>query len=165
MNPFEEILLPVDFSPVCVEVGRYAVALAGHFHSRITLLHVVLPFNPAWAAFGACPGLDEIYAHDREQARYRLNVFLEEELQNFEVNRVLMEGDPADAITCLAQRDKPGLIMMPTLGCGRFRRFVLGSITTKVLHDVPSPVWTSAHIINGAAPASDSPKVIVCAAI
>ena len=36
------------------------------------------------------------------------------------------------------------LIMMPTRGCGTFRRFLLGSVTAKVLHDAHCPVWTDA---------------------
>ena len=36
--------------------------------------------------------------------------------------------------------------MMPTHGYGPFRRFLLGSVTAKVLHDVKCPVWTSAHV-------------------
>jgi nucleotide-binding universal stress UspA family protein len=40
------------------------------------------------------------------------------------------------------------LIMMPTHGYGPFRRFLLGSVTAKVLHDAGCPVWTSAHLEN-----------------
>lgn len=35
---------------------------------------------------------------------------------------------------------------MPTRGCGRFRRFLLGSVTSKVLHDAACPVWTGVHM-------------------
>jgi nucleotide-binding universal stress UspA family protein len=38
------------------------------------------------------------------------------------------------------------LIVMPTHGYGPFRRFLLGSVTAKVLHDVEAPVWTGAHL-------------------
>src|SRR5437879_2915025 len=34
------------------------------------------------------------------------------------------------------------LVMMPTHGCGPMRRFLLGSVTAKVLHDVSTAVWT-----------------------
>jgi Universal stress protein family len=36
--------------------------------------------------------------------------------------------------------------MMPTRGSGRFRAFVLGSVTAKVLNDAECPVWTDAHM-------------------
>jgi len=36
--------------------------------------------------------------------------------------------------------------MMPTHGLGGFRRFLLGSVTAKVLHDADCPVWTGVHL-------------------
>ena len=35
---------------------------------------------------------------------------------------------------------------MPTHGYGPFRRFLLGSVTAKVLHDAICPVWTGPHM-------------------
>jgi len=56
------------------------------------------------------------------------------------------EGDPARAIIEYTENEKVDLIMMPTHGYGPFRRFLLGSVTAKVLHDVKCAVWTSAHV-------------------
>jgi len=39
--------------------------------------------------------------------------------------------------------------MMPTHGRGTFRRFLLGSITAKVIHDATVPVLTGAHLEAG----------------
>ena len=36
--------------------------------------------------------------------------------------------------------------MMLTHDYGPFRRFLLGSVTAKILHDAACPVWTSAHL-------------------
>jgi len=38
-----KILLPVAFSERCRGAARYAAAPACHFHSELTLLHVVVP--------------------------------------------------------------------------------------------------------------------------
>jgi len=35
---------------------------------------------------------------------------------------------------------------MATHGYGPFRRFLLGSVTAKVLHDAACPVWTGPHL-------------------
>ena len=35
---------------------------------------------------------------------------------------------------------------MPTHGLGKLRRFILGSVTAKVLHDLEAPVLTGAHV-------------------
>ena len=38
------------------------------------------------------------------------------------------------------------LIVMSTHGHGAFYRFLLGSVTAKVLHESQCPVWTGAHL-------------------
>jgi nucleotide-binding universal stress UspA family protein len=58
---------------------------------------------------------------------------------------MLLEGDPALTIVKTARAEKADLIAMPTHGYGAFRRFLLGSVTAKVLHDSDCPVWTGAH--------------------
>src|SRR5205814_747204 len=62
------------------------------------------------------------------------------------VRRVVFEGDPARDITAYAASEHCGLIVMPTHGYGPFRRFLLGSVTAKVLHDAICPVWTGPHM-------------------
>ncbi len=55
MRPLHEILLPADFSPASVWVARYAAGVARHFSSKIILLNVLPPLNPAFAVI---PKLD-----------------------------------------------------------------------------------------------------------
>jgi nucleotide-binding universal stress UspA family protein len=63
-----------------------------------------------------------------------------------------VEGDPAREICRLAKRLEVDLVVMPTHGHGPFRRFLLGSVTGKVLHDCACPVWTGAHLEQAAGP-------------
>jgi len=58
----------------------------------------------------------------------------------------LDEGDPATTIVDYANQEHFDLIMLPTHGLGDFRRFLLGSVTAKVLHDADCPVWTGVHM-------------------
>ena len=80
---------------------------------------------------------------------------------------LVLEGDPATAIVEKAHSERADLIVMATHGYGRFRRFILGSVTAKVLHDADCPVWTGAHM--PAAPAAEQAsqqapiKQVVCA--
>jgi nucleotide-binding universal stress UspA family protein len=57
-----------------------------------------------------------------------------------------MEGDPARTIVEYAHSENSDLIVMPTHGYGPFRRLLLGSVTSKVLHDADCPVWTGVHL-------------------
>jgi nucleotide-binding universal stress UspA family protein len=53
--------------------------------------------------------------------------------------------------------------VMPTHGHGRFRQLLLGSVTSKVLHDVACPVLTTAHSENLPSRAFTPIRAIVCA--
>jgi nucleotide-binding universal stress UspA family protein len=90
--------------------------------------------------------LSDIDSDRRADERSQLEAFLKEELASFKVTRVLAEGDPAHRITEYAHKHQVDLIAMPTHGYGLFRRFLLGSVTSKVLHDADCPVWTGVHL-------------------
>jgi nucleotide-binding universal stress UspA family protein len=164
MFPLTKILLPVDFSERCLGATRYAEALAAHFHGEITLLHVLEPLRYEFSTleFGGTV-MTELMATRAAQAQKQLASFLQEELESVRVNRVLLDGDPAQSIVSYAHDEKVNLIALPTHGYGPFRRFILGSVTAKVLHDADCPVWTGVHL-------EQAPKVdaiafrnIVCA--
>src|SRR5262249_40350522 len=55
------------------------------------------------------------------------------------------------------------LIMLPTHGYGPFRRFLLGSVTAKVLHDAECPVWTAAHMEDAPIMGHLACRKIICA--
>ena len=59
---------------------------------------------------------------------------------------MVVEGDAARSIDDYARENGRDLIMMPTHGYGLFRTLLLGSVTAKVLHDSPCPVWTGVHV-------------------
>lgn len=147
MPSLAKILLPVDFSGRCRGGARYVEALAARFGSEVTLLHVLPPPHYEFSALevgGAV--LTELYAARTAQVREDLDAHLKDELGQSNVKRVLLEGDPARKIVEYAHSEHVDLIVMPTHGYGPFRRFILGSVTAKVLHDADCPVWTGIHL-------------------
>lgn len=160
----EKILLPVDFSERCLGAARYAKALASHYGSEIIMLHVVEPIRYEFSAleFGGTV-LTDLAANRKLQAQRQLEGFLGDELAGVPLRRVMAEGDAAQKIIETAHSERVGLITLPTHGYGRFRRFILGSVTAKVLHDAQCPVWTGVHL-EGAPPATKiCLRAIVCA--
>ena len=140
-----KILLPVDFSERCAEAAHYAKALACRFHSDLTIAHVfelsdAIGIGPATAAY---PDWTE---QRREEMRRMLQEFHSEEFRNMAVRRLLLEGDVARSIVDFAHAETMDLVVMPTRGYGRFRRFIVGSVTGKVLHDADCPVLTGVHL-------------------
>ncbi|MEZ5400505.1 MAG: universal stress protein [Bryobacteraceae bacterium] len=140
----KKILFPVDFSPRCEGAIRYVDLMRRATGAEVTLLHVA---NLADYLFGVGEyggyGVDELYRERMAEARKKLDAFGG---LDFPAYRVLAEGDAGLRVVEYAHQKSMDLIMMPTHGRGPFRRFLLGSVTAKVLHDARCPVWTSAHI-------------------
>ena len=152
MPSFKHILFPIDFSEQNCGIAPYVICMATQHRARVTMLHVMeLPATayPEWSGYaGGWPA----YASSTDfqaivdERNQRIESFLKSEFQNIATTRLMHEGDPARLIVEYAEKDNVDLIMMPTHGYGPFRRFLLGSVTAKVLHDVKCPVWTSAHV-------------------
>jgi nucleotide-binding universal stress UspA family protein len=147
MLPLTKILLPVDFSDRSEGAAHYAKTLACRFKCDLTMLHVVQPFNNMmYGAEMGDIGLEDLQEKRRADAATKLNSFLADEFGSLPIKRLLVEGDPAQKIVELAHENKFDVIVLPTHGYGPFRRFILGSVTAKVLHDADCPVFTGVHI-------------------
>ena len=103
------------------------------------------------------------YANRVVEARTRLQSYLTQELDGVSVDRVVVEGDPALEIVGYAHKEHCNLVVMPTHGYGPFRRFILGSVTAKVLHDADCPVFTGSHMADSPPPEAISFRSILCA--
>jgi len=160
MDNIQHILFPFDFSAAGLRSVPYVRALANKLGAKITLLSVVAP---AWVE--PLPGMGPIVAEDPEEVRAKLAALLDrsltDELAGLQVVRTTVSGDPGLKIVEFAQNTSVDLIMMPTHGLGLFRSLLLGSVTSKVLHDAKCPVWTAAHTEKQHSP--DLPKVVLCA--
>lgn len=162
MSTIQHILFPIDFSPRSLAAAPFVEAMANRFRAKVTMLNVVEPIT--------YPGMDEpgvpIYVDPedlRSSAQTRLDRTLVEEFAGIPVTRIAEVGDPASAITEHAHKHAVDLIMMPTHGYGPFRRFLLGSVTAKVLHDARCPVWTGMHMEDPPMLEHLSSKSVLCA--
>lgn len=164
MLTFQKILFPIDFSLRCTQAAPYVAAIARKFKSEVTLLHAFGIYN-GFSYGPASP--TAVYAAYEELIRRRrgedLEAFCRENFAGLAVTRTLESGDAANRITQYADQHKMDLIIMPTHGHGAFRQLLLGSVTSKVLHDTRRPVWTTAH--SGTLAPSSFPEIrkIVCA--
>ena len=160
-----KILLPVDFSEQGDGAAQQAAALARHFHAGLILLHVNPIQVPALLSPSDFSGsIDTGWITALEaQGRKDLDTYHQADLAGLDVTKIVVTGDPAASIVELAHREKPDLIVMPTHGYGPFRRFLLGSVAAKVLHDVDVPVWTGAHLQKGSQPMWKRIGRVICA--
>lgn len=150
MIQLKKILAPVDFSEHARASVDYALNLAHHFDAKVILFHVVPP-SPYPVVMEGIPAPKELGGLDGElgkRLRKELDALAEEIAPHEDVEKVLEKGDPARKIQEFAVQKSVDLIVMSTRGYGPFRRFLLGSVTSKVLHDVECPVFTGAHLEN-----------------
>ena len=149
MFEMKKLLVPVDFSPRSEAAAKHAAAIATHFGAEILFLYAV-PHGPyehglfeaGFNAGAVWPAAEEIETAVAEQ----LTAFMDRTAPNAKRFAQVASGGAAEKIREAAEQEQVDLIIMPTHGYGPFRRFILGSVTAKVLHDVSFPVLTGAHV-------------------
>ena len=143
MKPFRSILFPVDFSDGATALAPCVKEMAQRFDASVTVFHA---FNLV-IDYVLAPSLDATYAPERTVIPYtpdfeelrdiqrkRLDAFALAQLSGVKYATRFEDGDPATLIESIAEREKADVIFMPTKGAGKFRRLLLGSVTSKVLH-------------------------------
>ena len=143
------ILAPFDFSERCRAAAQHAVVLAKHFDADLELIHAIPYSSFEYSAFEGGSYVGSAWPNEDD-----IRTRLDEEIEKIDApaeakarwKRTVVKGDPPRLIEGISEARPGPLIVMPTHGYGPFRRFVLGSVTAKVLHDVNYPVLTGAHL-------------------
>jgi nucleotide-binding universal stress UspA family protein len=139
--------VPVDFSRRSLGMVHYACKLGTRYNAEINLLNVIE--TPSYGVPGAgleLPAFEPVMPEWRTQHEARLDEFARKACPETQVTTMVVEGNPASKIVESACASGAGLVAMPTHGYGVFRRLLIGSVTSKVLHDVSCPVLTGVHL-------------------
>lgn len=140
---FRNILVPVDFSAQSTEALAHAMEIATLSHAEIELLHVIpVPAYPTLndAAFIS------IYTHkpDMEtKAIAHLHAYYKKLTDAFpgKVKYTVTHGTAADEISQHLVENGHDLMVIGTHGQTGLNRFLLGSVTAKVIRRAPIPVF------------------------
>jgi len=152
MLPPRKILFAADLSEGSRRLARTVCRLAQRSNAEVEVLHT----------FELGP--HDAYAAKADEAGQEMSALIAGELADCNVALHLVPGDPARAIVDMARKGGADLIMMPTRGQSVWDRSLTGSITARVLHDAPCPVWTSTgRHTNRAAHRDHGIKTILCA--
>jgi len=157
---FDHILFPTDFSCRCQLARPFVKTMAKKCGSAITLMHIVQPPSGVYGIEDSPPMARDMNAV-KQDACERLTRFFEPCPPRTEA--IVEIGDPALRIAEHARSSNVDLIMMPTHGHGKFRHFLFGSTTARVLHEVPCPVWTFAQLEDPASEAHVKCESLLCA--
>jgi nucleotide-binding universal stress UspA family protein len=133
---FETILVAYDGSPQAQRATELAFLLAEAMRSSVIVFAVIRPPEPAARAElnavldDAREHYEQSFAQLREQAKRR-GVELETEIEI---------GHPAEHIVHRAEQTHTELIIMGRRGISSFQRWMLGSISERVLRYAHCPV-------------------------
>ncbi len=163
MLKISRILLPVDFSERCLGMTPYARALAEKYAAELVLLHVVNPVFMTPELGGAPPAAIAVPQWLITEKSKALEEFAADELKGLKVRRLVYEGIPELQIAEIAKAEDVQLVVMPTHGYGIFRRFLIGSVTAKVLDDLSAAVLTGIHMERHAHDPKEEFSTIACA--
>lgn len=145
MPTIKTILAPIDFSDRSAVAAQHAVALAMHFDSRIIFAHVIGAAPAEYRALALGRAFEEAEDfHGVMQAK--LEGFARDTADGVPYDAVVLEGEPAHRLEVLARERDVDFAVMPTHGYGAFRRFLVGSTTAKLIHDLNCPLLTGIHL-------------------
>lgn len=141
---FKHILIPLDGSALAESALPTALTLAGSLNARLTLLRIpqtVETMLPALAGnYGTLIAAEEARA-EREAHNYLDTLRNRYAKPDLPIEIAIAHGDVASAILNCAEQHHHDLIVMATHGYTGFTRFMLGSITEKVIPHAPCPVF------------------------
>jgi nucleotide-binding universal stress UspA family protein len=134
----KRILLPVDGSPGCQQALTIAEDIAKKFDSTIVAFCVFdlyrIPNELEYAGY-----IEKMYDTDGKKE------FLDKTVKYFEDRGIkaeakLIKGDPPSDIIDEADNGEYDLVIMCSRGMSASKRFLLGSVTSKVVHHVKTPI-------------------------
>ena len=141
MKIFRRILVPHDFSDAATHAFRAAIQLARQHDGRLTVLHVVTPYQPVTELPEVAGWLSD--AEIVKGTRRSLDDLVRRELRGRGAPRARFDvqlGDPATRIVAAAK--DADCIVMGTEGRTGLAHLMIGSVAEKVVRLSPVPVLT-----------------------
>lgn len=146
MLRLETILAPVDFSDMSHAAAEHAAMLARRFDAKLLLAYVRPPADLYGPAAAVAVGHTERDLEQIRLAETKLRGWAEAVCPRGDAQPLLATGDPARQLRALAENNAVDLVVLATHGHGGFRRFLIGSLTQKLLHDLVCPILTGVHM-------------------
>lgn len=140
-TPIDRVLAPVDLSEQSPLVADHAAGLAEVYGASLDLLHVVeeASFPTAYGMDPLTPSVPDV----QKRAREALETLVTElDDVSGPVNTHVLAGYAARDIVDFAAEQAADLIVTATHGRTGLQRFLIGSVTEKVVRSAPCPVFT-----------------------
>lgn len=160
MIEFKHVLCPVDLSASSDRSLAHAVALAGWYGARLTVLHVAPTFDPVNVRGDLGDPVRVVNPMPREQVVEDVRRAMDLPARAPDAVLVAEAGDASTVIVDHALSTRADLIVMGTHGRRGFKRLLLGSVTETVLREAPCPVLTVPPSAHGSAEAVTFKRIL-----
>ena len=149
---FDRVLVTLDGSKLAEQMLPYAMLLARGLKAHLELLRIIEPVGPDVASSAGGEQMDEAIVGMRAGAQgYLDGVAAPLKGSTMPVSCTVQEGPPAVQIVTEAERQPGTLVAMSTRGRSGAARWLLGSVTDKVLRAADCPLLTVRARDEGAA--------------
>lgn len=141
---FKTIICPVDFGELSAYALRHANLLAGCRNAQVIAIYANWFEAPAYFTAGRVEELQKQFREALGEAERSLKAFVDSTLgeSGDKVEARVVEALPADGILGLAASTGADLIVMGTHGRTGVNRWMLGSVTERILRESPVPLLT-----------------------
>lgn len=143
---YQKILLPTDGSKFAEKAAQHAIWIASKSGAEIIVLNVIETSSlVGLPAEDLIVRIKEMLKEEGRRSLERISEMVTEEekelkIEDIKVNLKTEEGSPADAILKTVEKEDIDLVVMGTSGKHGLDRFLLGSVTEKVVRSAKCPV-------------------------
>ncbi|MFY9638152.1 MAG: universal stress protein [Methanobacterium sp.] len=152
---YNKILLPTDGSENSKRANKHALWIADKSDADIVVLYVIDPHFPEVATtlpLSTLPTPDEqFYEEIRKEGNQIIDDFKQEledikskgTCKNVNLKTLIREGKPSNEIIKVLKEENIDLVVMGASGRHGLDRFMLGSVTERVVREAETPVMVT----------------------
>ena len=143
---YNKILLPTDGSKFAEKAAEHAIWIASKSGAEIIVLNVIQTSSlVGLPAEDLIVRIKEMLKEEGRRSLERISEMVTEEekelkIEDIKVTLKTEEGSPAEAILKTVEKEDVDLVVMGTSGKHGLDRFLLGSVTEKVVRSAKCPV-------------------------
>jgi len=135
-----KILIATDGSENAEKAADFGIQIAGLSGAKVYAAYVIdttpyysIPLDQVWSK--------EVY-EQVEKTGHEITAGVEKTAKaaGLEAESIILKGDPAEKIVNFAEEQNVDMIIVGSLGKGKFERLVIGSVSEKVVRHAKIPV-------------------------
>ena len=135
---YKRILVPTDGSEFAKNAQKHALFIANVCNAKIVALSV--SENHFVSGISLNEEIEQLNQVLNERCEMDLKDFEDMNEYDVEIESIIKEGSPAKAILDVASQEDIDLIVIGSSGKSGFDRFILGSVSDKVVNAAKCPV-------------------------